>query len=181
LPFEIREIHPDNGAEFLNTHLVRYWRNKVQAELSRSRPFHKNDNRFVEENNFSCVRANVGYGRLDTVAQVSLLNQLYDLLWLYHNFFQPVMRLSEKQYQANKIKRIYDDALPPLDRLCKTGVLSPARQLSLTSLRQETNPIVLRNQIQNMIDRLYASPNSKDGMVEDVRLSLFNQQTVRVG
>ncbi len=94
LPFEIRELHPDNGSEFLNAHLVRYWQDKVKAELSRSRPYHKNDNRFVEENNFSLVRAYVGYRRLETVEQVRLLNQLYDKLWLYHNFFQPVMRLS---------------------------------------------------------------------------------------
>jgi len=110
LPFPIRELHPDNGSEFLNAHLVRYFQEKVQADLSRSRPFYKNDNRFVEENNSSLVRAYVGYGRLDTVIQVKLLNQLYERLWLYHNFFQPVMRLSGKQWQESKVKRIYDDA-----------------------------------------------------------------------
>lgn len=178
LPFEIRELHPDNGTEFLNAHLVHYWQDKVKAELSRSRPYHKNDNRFVEENNFSFVRAYVGYGRLDTLAQVKLLNQLFDQLWLYHNFFQPVMRLSEKQPQEHRIKRIYDDALPPFDRLCKTGILSPARQLELQTLRQITNPMLLRSQIQTLIDRLYALPGLKEGVVEDVRLSLFDQQIV---
>jgi hypothetical protein len=180
LPFEIQELHPDNGTEFLNAHLVRYWQEKVQAELSRSRPYHKNDNRFVEENNFSFVRAYVGYGRLDTVAQAKLLNQLYDQLWLYHNFFQPVMRLSEKLWQEHKVKRIYDDALPPFDRLCKTNVLSPARQLELETLRQNTNPMTLRRNIQTLIDRLYALPVLKDGAVEDVRLSLFDPQAVLV-
>ena len=180
LPFEIQELHPDNGTEFLNAHLVRYWQDKVQVELSRSRPYHKNDNRFVEENNFSLVRAYVGYGRLDTVAQAKLLNQLYDQLWLYHNFFQPVMRLSEKLWQEHKVKRIYDDALPPFDRLCKTEALSPARQLELETLRQNTNPMILRRNIQTWIDRLYALPVLKEGVVEDVRLSLFDPQAVLV-
>jgi hypothetical protein len=165
LPIEIQELHPDNGSEFLNAHLLRYWQNKVQAELSRSRPYHKNDNRFVEENNFSFVRAYVGYGRLDTLAHVNLLNQLYDLLWLYHNFFQPVMHLSEKKYQEHRIKRIYDDALPPFDRLCKTGTLSPARLLELETLRQNTNPMSLRRNIQTLIDQLYALPSLKEGVV----------------
>ncbi len=178
LPIEIQELHPDNGSEFLNAHLLRYWQDKVQAELSRSRPYHKNDNRFVEENNFSLVRAYVGYGRLDTLAHVNLLNQLYDLLWLYHNFFQPVMHLSEKQYQEQRIKRIYDDALPPFDRLCKTGALSPARQLELETLRQNTNPMSLRRNIQTLIDQLYALPSLKEGVVEDVRLSLFDPQAI---
>ncbi|MBM3126741.1 MAG: transposase family protein [Chloroflexi bacterium] len=178
LPFEIRELHPDNGTEFLNAHLLRYWQDKVKAELSRSRPYHKNDNRFVEENNFSLVRAYIGYGRLETVAQVKLLNQLYDQLWLYHNFFQPVMRLSEKHWQEHRVKRIYDDALPPFDRLCKTDILPPARQLELETLRQKTNPIRLRDDIQTSIDRLYALPGLKEGVVEDVRLSLFDPQAV---
>jgi len=180
VPFEILELHPDNGSEFLNAHLVRYWQDKVQAELSRSRPYHKNDNRFVEENNFSLVRAYVGYGRLDSVAQVKLLNQLYDQLWLYHNFFQPVMRLSEKQQQEHRIKRIYDEALPPCDRLCKSEALSPTRQLELETLRQTTNPMHLRRDIQTLIDQLYALPVLKDGVVEDVRLSLFDPQAVLV-
>ena len=96
-------------------------------ELSRSRPYHKNDNRFVEENNFSQVRAYLGYNRLDTVAQTNLANKLFDQLWLYHNLFQPVMRLHEKHFEAGRCKRIYDPALPPFDRLCRTNVLSPEK------------------------------------------------------
>jgi hypothetical protein len=159
---------------------VRYWQDKVQAELSRSRPYHKNDNCFVEENNSSLVRAYVGYARLDSRAQVRLLNQLYDQLWLYHNFFQPVMRLSEKLWQEHRVKRVYDDALPPFDRLCKTGVLSPARRLELETLRRNANPMLLRRNIQNLIDQLYALPVLKEGVVEDVRLSLFDPQAVLV-
>ena len=52
LPFPVLEIHPDNGSEFLNAHLVRFWKDTVKdVTLSRSRPFHKNDNRFVEQKN----------------------------------------------------------------------------------------------------------------------------------
>jgi IS30 family transposase len=29
LPFEVRELHPDNGSEFFNQHLVRFWKDKV--------------------------------------------------------------------------------------------------------------------------------------------------------
>ncbi len=173
IPFEIQELHPDNGSEFLNAHLVRYWRDRVKVELSRSRPYHKNDNRFVEENNFSLVRAYVGYARLETVQQTRLLNQLYDKLWLYHNFFQPVMRLSEKQHGGQRTKRIYQDILPPFDRLLKTNTLSSEKQGELEALRRQTNPMVLRQEIQNLSDQLYALPGLQEGQVEDVRLSLF--------
>jgi IS30 family transposase len=69
LPFPVRQIHPDNGTEFFNHHMLRFWKDLVQGvSLSRSRPHHKNDNRFVEQKNDTLVRAYVGYERLDTVA-----------------------------------------------------------------------------------------------------------------
>ncbi len=111
LPFPVLEIHPDNGSEFFNHHLLRFWKEKVRGvSLSRSRPYHKNDNRFVEQKNDTLVRAYVGDERLDTVAQTLALNRLYDQMWLYYNLFQPVMRLTEKtvirqQGQPTRVKR----------------------------------------------------------------------------
>jgi hypothetical protein len=83
LPFQVREIHPDNGSEFFNHHMLRFWRGlKPKPELSRSRPYHKNDNRFVEQKNSTLVRAYLGYDRLDTVAQTLAVNELYEKMWL---------------------------------------------------------------------------------------------------
>ena len=99
LPFPVKEIHPDNGSEFINQHLVRFWKDMIKGvQLSRSRAYRKNDNRFVEQKNSTLVRAYLGFDRLDSMAQTRLLNQLYDKMWLYYNFFQPVMRLSEKVF-----------------------------------------------------------------------------------
>jgi len=176
LPFPILEIHPDNGSEFLNDHLVRFWRTRAcPLQLSRSRPYVKNDNRFVEENNFSQVRAYLGYTRLDTVAHTKLSNQLFDQLWLYHNFFQPVMHLKEKRFADGRCKRIYDPAVPPLDRLLRTKILAPQEQAKLLNLRQTTNPLHLRTQIHNLIDNIAALPLAH-ATAEDVRLTLFSQE-----
>jgi hypothetical protein len=85
LPFPVVEIHPDNGSEFLNDHLVRFWKDTFQGvRLSRSRAWQKNDNRFVEQKNNTLVRAYLGYERLDTVEQTHRLNQLFDHMWLYY-------------------------------------------------------------------------------------------------
>lgn len=181
LPFPIVEIHPDNGSEFLNDHLVRFWRARAApVALTRSRPYAKNDNRFVEENNFSQVRAYLGYERLDTVAHTHLINQLYDQLWLYHNFFQPVMRLHEKHFKDGRCKRIYDPAVPPLDRLLRTNLLSPQAQAKLLALRKSINPVELRNQIQNLIQKISALP-ATHGTPEDVRLTLLPQEADVLG
>ena len=97
LPFPIIELHPDNGSEFLNYHLLKFFKEAVKGvRISRSRPWHKNDNCHVEQRNDSLVRAYLGYDRLDSVAQALAVNQLYDQMWLYYNFFQPVLHIREK-------------------------------------------------------------------------------------
>jgi hypothetical protein len=175
LPFPLLELHPDNGSEFFNHFLLKFLHGRVKGmELSRSRPFQKNDNRFVEENNYSLVRAYVGYQRLDTVAQTRLLNQLYDQLWLYHNFFQPVMRLKQKLPSVNSLrsKRLYDRAQTPFDRLCEKGVLTPDQVRQLQALRDGTNPCQLRRSIESLTSQLFALPSAREGVTEDVRQTL---------
>jgi hypothetical protein len=164
LPFPVRKAHPDNGPEFFNHHMRRFWADEYpQVQLSRSRPYHKNDNPFIEQRNANPVRAYVGYDRLDTVAQTLALNELYDLMWLYHNFFQPVMRVAEKivvseEGQPTHIRRRYDQARTPFDRLCDMKVLAPDVQARLTTLREQTNPRQRLAQIEAQLDYLFSLP-----------------------
>jgi len=179
LPFPVLEIHPDNGSEFFNHHLLRFWRERVQGvSLSRSRPYHKNDNRFVEQKNDTLVRAYLGNERLDTVAQTLALNRLYDKMWLYYNLFQPVMRLTEKtvirqEGQPARVKRRYAPARTPFDRLCATHVMLPSHRQQLEALRDQTNPRRLRQEIYDLIDHLFALPNAVPGVPEDVHQTLI--------
>jgi len=174
LPFAVLEIHPDNGSEFLNHHLVRFWKETVKGvHLSRSRPYHSNDNPFVEQRNGHPIRVYLGHDRLDTVAHTRAVNQLYDKLWLYLNFFQPVMRVAEKTViaedgQRTKIKRRYDAARPPFDRVCATEGISHEQRAQLTALRDQTNPRQLLATIQELIDLIFSLPNAVPGEVQNV-------------
>jgi hypothetical protein len=79
LPFPVLEIHPDNGAEFFNHHMLRFWGHRVQGVvLSRGRPYHRNDNPRVEQKNPTLVHHYLGYDRLNTVEHVLAVNRLYD-------------------------------------------------------------------------------------------------------
>ena len=63
LPFTVQEIHSDNGAEFLNAHLIRFWGEAANhITLSRSRPYHKNDNPFVEQKHSARVPQSASSG-----------------------------------------------------------------------------------------------------------------------
>ncbi len=179
LPFPIQEIHSDNGSEFLNDHMLRFWPTiDPDIQLSRNRPYKKNDNRFVEQKNATLVRAYLGTQRLDSVAQTNALNQLFDKMWLYYNFFQPVMRLVEKTVlseddQPTQLKRRYDQAKTPFDRLIATATLEPALIAQMIRLRQGTNPRRLRKQIYDMIRYIFSLPCTVPEQSDDVRLTLL--------
>jgi hypothetical protein len=168
LPFALVELHPDNGSEFLNNHVWRFFRDTLPGlSFSRSRPWQKNDNRFVEQKNQSLVRAYLGYDRLDSLLHVELVNQLYDKMWLYYNFFQPVLRITEKlqvaaEGQRPHLKRRYDTAQTPFERVCAAQAITPEQHTALEHLRQQTNPRRLRQEIHALIDRIAALPLAND-------------------
>lgn len=178
LPFPVLELHPDNGSEFLNDLMLDFWKKQPhRPAFSRSRPYQKNDNRFVEQKNHSLVRVYLGAGRLNTVLQTNRLNELYDRLWLYNNFFQPVLRLAEKEIthagDAVTIKRRFDQPQTPFERVCAAGVLTPPKQHALERLRQQTNPRQLRQEIYALIDQIIASPLAKPARTPSVQATLL--------
>jgi hypothetical protein len=187
VPFPVLEIHPDNGSEFFNHHLLRFWhRLATKPQLSRSRPYNKNDNRFVEQKNSTLVRSYLGYDRLDTVAHTLAVNELYDKMWLYYNFFQPVMRLAEKTWireegQPSRVKRRFDQAATPFDRLCATQAISEELAAQLRTLRERTNPRQLRQEINELIDRIASLPGAIPGVTEDVRRTLMTDLRLKEG
>ncbi len=156
LPFPIRHLHPDNGPEFFNHHLVRFWGEAITGlTLSRSRPYQKNDNRFVEQKNATLVRAYLGHRRLDTAAQCAALTTLYEQMGIYYNLFQPVLHLCGKEVIAGKVKRTWDDAQTPYQRLVTTGILTPTVGAGLAALHAATNPRQLRNAIYDEVAQLW--------------------------
>ncbi len=154
LPFPVLELHPDNGGEFFNDHHLRFWgEGIVGLTLSRSRPDHKNDNRLVEQKNDTFVRAYVGYGRLDTAAQAVALNRRYERLWACYNLFQPVLHLAEKALTADTVRRKWDTAVTPYQRLSATNALGTDWRATLDALHARTNPRRLRRDIYRDLAR----------------------------
>ena len=157
LPFPLLGLHPDNGSEFLNWHLLR-WCRQTGILLSRSRPEHKNDNCHVEQKNWTLVRRLIGYQRLDTPDQLQWLDSLYgDLLRPYNNCFQPVMKLTGKESVGNQVRRHYDRPTTPLQRVLNSGEADPAKIPALVTLYTTVSPLTLQRQIDR---RLAAMPAS---------------------
>ena len=164
VPFAILELHPDNGSEFFNWHLVRFWKEKVTGvQLSRSRPYHKNDNRNVEQKNDTLVRQYFGEVRLETPEQIAAGNRLYEQMWVYYNLFQPVMHLKTKTIEGDKVRRSWDQAQTPYERLLATGVLSHEQAQRLRDLYEHTNPFQLRQEIYAGLTQLWDQLAMQEG------------------
>ena len=160
-PIPVLEIHSDNGPEFMNAHLQRFFADKFRgAKFSRSRPWQKNDNRFVEQKNSTLVRAYLGRESFTTQEQADLLNELYDLMRVYYNFFQPVLRQIERSVHYNAqhapvLRRKHDTARTPLKRLAEADVLDQKTRVWLRCTYVQTNPRRLRREIQQLLDALF--------------------------
>jgi hypothetical protein len=148
------------------------------VDWSRIRPYKKRDNRFVEHRNGALVRALLGHDRLDTTAQALLLNQIYDRVWLYFNFFQPVMRQTFKAYEDGKVVRKHEDVRTPFQRLCALGAIDEARQRDLRALYDRTDPLLLREEIDGLLDQLFRLPGSTPGHTEDIFETLAYPETL---
>lgn len=153
LPFPLRGLDSDNGSEFINDYLLAYCR-REKLSFTRSRPYRKNDNCFVEQKNYSVVRRAVGYQRYDTEMQLQLLNELYASLRLYTNFFQPTMKLQSKERVGSKVTKRYDRAQTPYQRVLAAPQIARAKK-DLLRIKYETlNPAALKRKITRLQERL---------------------------
>ena len=175
LPFALRELHPDNGSEFLNEMVLDFLAHDYPDVIpSRCRPARPNDNRLVEEKNGSLVRHYLGDRRLDTVTQTRFLNALYERIETFHNLIQPVIKQIDKAWvpatadRPGYLRRFHDTPRPPLDRLCAIlrADCDPCRDL--LRQRDDTNPLQLCRSIYRDLDHLFAYPLAVPGHIESV-------------
>jgi len=148
-------LDSDNGSEFINQRLYTYCL-REGITFTRSRSYKKNDSCHVEQKNWSVVRRLVGYDRYSSRAALETLNRLYDLLRLYVNFFQPVMKLVAKTRHGAKVHKVYDKARTPYQRLLEAGGLTEAKRQELAAIYRGLNPVYLLEQINKTLEQLWA-------------------------
>ena len=153
-PFRIREVHPDNDTGFINDVMWKYCKD-AKIKMSRSRPYKKNDNAWVEQRNWTQVRKQVGYSRMDSQGELEALRELYEKLALYKNFFQPSMKLVEKIREGGKIHRKYDEPKTAYQRVIQSGAISKAVKKKLKLQYESMNVAELHRQIGMLKNRLF--------------------------
>lgn len=159
LPFPLLGFDCDNGSEFLNYHLIRYFSNRpkeLMTQFTRSRPYHKDDNAHVEQKNWTHVRQLLGYDRIDNKAVLNLINDLYKNEWsLLQNHFYPSMKLTEKIRINSRYRKRYDKPKTPYDRLLAGKYLTAEAEQKLKEVHARINPFNLKQELEKKLKIIF--------------------------
>lgn len=157
IPFDLLGFDCDNGSEFLNHHLLRYFtENGNKTQFTRSRPYKKNDNAHVEQKNWTQVRHLFGYDRLDEESLVKPMNDLYSNEWsLYNNYFRPSQKLIEKKKINSKYIKKYDIPKTPYTRVIESDHISDEIKESLKKRFEQLNPYELKRIIEKKLKEIF--------------------------
>lgn len=138
-PFEIQEIHSDNGSEYINKTVARLLE-KLRINLTKSRSRKSNDNALIESKNGSVIRKWIGYSFLPR-GYADKLNRFYfGCFHEYINFHRPCAFPIITTDDKGKQKKIYpqQEYKTPLEKLlslpdCKHFLKSTVKIDSLTT------------------------------------------------
>ncbi len=154
LPFPLLGIDTDNGGEFINVELLAFCE-REQLTFTRGRPRRSNDQCYVEQKNGQIVRQVVGYDRFAGELAYRQLTELYRALRVYVNCFQPSMKLQTKEREGSKVRRTYDQAQTPMQRLLASGVVSANKQHELLRITEVLDPLRLLSQLEHLQKALW--------------------------
>ena len=151
-PTAVCEWHPDSGSEFINYYVLE----RFSGKLTRSRPYHKNDNCFVEERNGHVVRKWIGFSRFDVYEMVDVINAVYDVLTPFLNHFVPVRRIVTKErIGARWVVQREKVAKTPYQRMLERDDLSMSVKQKLRTEHKKLNPLVLRKAIDKRLTNVF--------------------------
>ena len=157
LPFPLLGIDSDNDSAFINDNLYRYCQ-REQITFTRSRPYKKNDQAHIEQKNWSVVRRLIGYDRYESAEEQALFEAIYQDWRLYVNFFQPVLKLVEKRRVGSQVRKRYDTARTPYQRVLESPDVSEQDKERLRQIYAILNPVALRQRIDANLERLWKRP-----------------------
>ncbi len=147
MPVAMRGIDSDNDGAFINDTVSEYCK-REEIVFTRSRPYHKNDQAWIEQKNGAVIRKMVGHERFSGIVAGQALAQLLQTVRLYVNFFQPSFKLRERIREGSKIRKTYYSPATPCDRLLAHDKVSEQVKESLRMQRDKLDPVELLHRIR---------------------------------
>lgn len=150
MPFPITDYSADNGTEVLNENIFDHFQKRPEGRrvnVTRGRPYRKNDQAYVEQKNNSHVRGIFGYERIEERGLIERMNEIYKLWNALQNFFIPTMKCIEKKRDGAKIKKKYDKPKTPYQRILDSADVTIEAKQKLRAKYELLNPFELSKEI----------------------------------
>jgi hypothetical protein len=150
LPFPLLGLDMDNGSEFLNHYLLKYFLEQhpraTSFQLTRSREYMKDDQAHVEQKNWAFPRQLFGYERFEFLELVALINDLYINEWsLLKNHFCPTLKVKKRIFLKTRCRRLYGAPKTPYQRVLESADVSEQNKEALRAVHASLDPFTLKN------------------------------------
>jgi hypothetical protein len=157
MPMAWRRLHFDGGSEYINAMVLSYCQAQG-IEYTKGRPYCSNDNARVENRNRYQVRRRVGRMRIDDRRRADVLQRIWELDDLHHNYFHPVGKLMKTSTTVvngirHRVKE-YDGPRTPYARVIADLAIPAAAKRALKAERLRLDPLELLAQMQRLIRTL---------------------------
>jgi hypothetical protein len=159
LPFVILGVDTDNGGEFLNHHLHSHFTGRERpVQMTRSRPYHKNDQAHVEQKNSTHVRQLLGHDRLGHDLLVVPVFELLEAWSVWRNNFTTTFKQIAKRREGSRTVRKHEKVpMTPCDRLIQycAEVGDAGTAESLRAWRSLHDPFELKAWIEKRLTMIW--------------------------
>jgi hypothetical protein len=151
LPFVMKSLFFDNGIEFVNHLLVQVFKNAQGVDVARGRSGKSNDQCHIEQKNSTFVRSIFGHARIEDPSLIPMMNEIYEVWGLLHNYFMPQMKLISKDRVGSKVKKKYDKPTTPYQRIIDCPTVSEEVKENLRKTKATLNPFELQAKLQTKL------------------------------
>lgn len=178
-PFTLLGVDSDNGGEFLN-YYVYDWLKQKGVHQTRSRPYFKNDQAYVEQKNYTHVRSLLGYDRLEHQELLPKLNELLSLWSLWKNLYCVTMKQESCHREGSKqVRRHHKKSYTPAQRLLDSETLTVSQKKQIKHLQKAQNPFALKTEIRRKEDEFWSKRAELLQQEEDKWLATEGRSTLR--
>lgn len=160
-PFRIHGVNYDGGSEFINRELIDYAQLQ-HYQMTRSRPYHSNDNAHVEQKNGDVVRRYAFRYRYNGETAMQILNDLWYWVNLRKNYLVPTKKcVKHTKTKSGRTRGVYDAPMSPAKRLLAYDCIDQDTKKGLQRMQDELNDAEVTSNILILQEKLIGLVNDQ--------------------
>lgn len=174
-PFMWKGIDTDNGGEFISWEVLE-WRQMREVmgkrlHLTRSRPYYKNDQAYVEEKNYTLGREFFGYERYGHQQTMGMMEELCRCWSLYNNLYRPTLKQISRERDGCKVRRRHEKtAKTPAQRIMEHAGTPVKVKRALAKAMRCNNPLEMAESCESGLKTIWRAIREMDAIAPYLQL-----------